>query len=47
MYQYYKGLIIREGSDGLKSDMIKECKPRLVGWFQINHNGKIKSTKSL
>ncbi|GKX65932.1 GNAT family N-acetyltransferase [Inconstantimicrobium mannanitabidum] len=24
MYQYYKGLIIREGGDGLKSDVIKK-----------------------
>ena len=24
MYQYYKGLIIREGADGLKGDRIKK-----------------------
>jgi hypothetical protein len=45
MYQYYKGLIIREGADGLKSDMIKRMYTE-VGWLQINHNGKMKSTKS-
>lgn len=35
MYQYYKGLIIREGGDGLKSDMIKRMYTE-VGWVASN-----------
>jgi ribosomal protein S18 acetylase RimI-like enzyme len=35
MYQYYRGLIIREGADGLKSDMIKRMYTE-VGWVASN-----------
>ncbi len=39
MYQYYKGLIIREGADGIKGDIIKKCTMKLVGCLQINRYG--------
>lgn len=35
MYQYYNGLIIREGADGLKSDTIKKMYIE-VGWVSSN-----------
>ncbi len=35
MYQYYNGLIIREGAEGLKSNMIKSLYTE-VGWVSSN-----------
>lgn len=35
MYQYYKGLIIREGADGIKGDIIKKMYNE-VGWVSVN-----------
>lgn len=35
MYQYYKGLIIREGADGLKGDIIKKMYNE-VGWVSAS-----------
>lgn len=35
MYQYYKGLIIREGAEGLRGDTIKKMYKE-VGWVSSN-----------
>lgn len=43
LYQYFNGLVIREGTEGIPADFV-EALFKDAGWQKIFHRGKKKNT---